>query len=168
MRALPVRTAAPALTPTSILLSVCAETGSLGSHVQKVRTNSNNFQTMIVVLKTYELFPLFKNLQFQETLVMFVQVYFTKGVVRFLRIACSYSSRIFYNTGYSDATFLATFDVYTLTPTNPILFDYALYNTGGHYDHHHWYLHCSNKMAPTNSPFTSGPTMTPQSRLGWR
>ena len=41
---------------------------------------------------------------------------------------------VFFPTGYSDKTFLATFDVYTLTPTNPIVFNYPVYNAGGHYD----------------------------------
>ena len=31
-------------------------------------------------------------------------------------------------------SFLATFDIQTLTPTNPIMFDYPILNTGGHYN----------------------------------
>ena len=36
--------------------------------------------------------------------------------------------------GYSDTSFLATFDAGTLTPSDPIVFSYPVHNTGGHYD----------------------------------
>ena len=36
--------------------------------------------------------------------------------------------------GYSDTSFQATFDVDYLTPTNPIVFNVARNNAGGHYD----------------------------------
>ena len=35
---------------------------------------------------------------------------------------------------YSDTTFIATFSVYTLVPTDPIIFNYPVLNPGGHYD----------------------------------
>ena len=37
-------------------------------------------------------------------------------------------------TGYSGTSFLATFNTGTLTPGDPIVFNYAVHNTGGHYD----------------------------------
>ena len=37
-------------------------------------------------------------------------------------------------TDYSGTAFLATFDTTTLTPTDPIVFNYTVHNTGGHYD----------------------------------
>ena len=36
--------------------------------------------------------------------------------------------------GYSDTSFLATFDTSSLTPTDPIVFNNPVLNTGGHYD----------------------------------
>ena len=37
-------------------------------------------------------------------------------------------------SGYSDTSFLATFNELYITPTDPIVFDNAVLNTGGHYD----------------------------------
>ena len=37
-------------------------------------------------------------------------------------------------TGYSGTAFLATFDTDTLTPTDPVVFNYPIHNTGGHYN----------------------------------
>ena len=36
--------------------------------------------------------------------------------------------------GYSETSFFATFDTSPVTPTDPIVFNYPLHNTGGHYD----------------------------------
>ena len=36
--------------------------------------------------------------------------------------------------GYSDISFLATFDVFLPPITNPLVFDYPVLNPGGHYD----------------------------------
>ena len=41
---------------------------------------------------------------------------------------------IHFHPGYSDTSFLATFDCGTLTPTDPIVFNYPVHNAGGHYD----------------------------------
>ena len=38
------------------------------------------------------------------------------------------------HAGYSDTSFLATFDTDPITPTNPTIFNYAVLNPGGHYD----------------------------------
>ena len=40
----------------------------------------------------------------------------------------------FLHTGYSGISFLVTFDDFTLTPEDPIVFNYPVINTGGHYD----------------------------------
>ena len=37
-------------------------------------------------------------------------------------------------TDYSGTSFLATFDTDQVTPDDPIVFDYIVHNTGGHYD----------------------------------
>ena len=37
-------------------------------------------------------------------------------------------------TGYSDFSFLATFDTNPVTPGNPIVFNYPVHNAGGHYN----------------------------------
>ena len=37
-------------------------------------------------------------------------------------------------TGYSGTTFLATFDTYLLSPTDPVVFNNPVHNNGGHYD----------------------------------
>ena len=42
--------------------------------------------------------------------------------------------RDFFPTGYSDTSFLATFDTNSVTPSDPIVFNYPVENTGGHYD----------------------------------
>ena len=45
------------------------------------------------------------------------------------------SSLLKYNfSGYYATSFLATFSVGSLTPTNPIVFDVTRLNPGGHYD----------------------------------
>ena len=41
---------------------------------------------------------------------------------------------IFWATGYSGTAFLATFDTDPVTPGDPIVFNYAVHNDGGHYD----------------------------------
>ena len=38
------------------------------------------------------------------------------------------------NIDYSGTSFLATFDTNPVTPGNPIVFNYPVHNTGGHYD----------------------------------
>ena len=43
-------------------------------------------------------------------------------------------SNTFSPTDYSGTSFLATFDTDTLTPTDPIVFNYPVHNAGGHYD----------------------------------
>ena len=43
-------------------------------------------------------------------------------------------SWILFYAGYSGLSFLATFDVGTLTPTDPIVFNNPVHNSGGHYD----------------------------------
>ena len=39
-----------------------------------------------------------------------------------------------FHPGYSDLSFLATFDTGTLTPGDPIAFNYPIHNAGYHYD----------------------------------
>ena len=41
---------------------------------------------------------------------------------------------VYFNQGYSGTSFLATFDASPMTPTDPIVFNYPVHNTGGHYD----------------------------------
>ena len=47
-------------------------------------------------------------------------------------MTCMLIFKIF--AGYADASFLATFDEITLTPTDPIVFNYPVLNPGGHYN----------------------------------
>ena len=39
-----------------------------------------------------------------------------------------------FHPGYSGTSFLASFDAGTLTPGDPIVFNYPVHNAGGHYD----------------------------------
>ena len=39
-----------------------------------------------------------------------------------------------FRPGYSGTSFLASFDAGTLTPGDPIVFNYPVHNAGGHYD----------------------------------
>ena len=41
---------------------------------------------------------------------------------------------LFSHTDYSDTSFLATFRTDIATPTDPIVFDYPVHNSGGHYN----------------------------------
>ena len=39
-----------------------------------------------------------------------------------------------FHPGYSHLSFLVTFDTSTVTPGDPIVFNYPVHNVGGHYD----------------------------------
>ena len=52
--------------------------------------------------------------------------------ISFIQICVT--TKIIFPTGYSGTSFLATFDTSPVTPTDPIVFNYPVHNSGGHYD----------------------------------
>ena len=118
-----VRTEDPALTSTLTLSFVSVETDFLEKLVMKVRQ-------LLLDVAHLMFFPLDLHCNFVKVLNDFAPFQTTIHFKNSVQLINKFSLY----TGYSGTSFLATFDTTPLTPENPIVFNYAVHNTGGHYD----------------------------------
>ena len=62
----------------------------------------------------------------------------------------------YFRAGYSGTSFLATFDTDSVTPGDPIVFNYIVHNSGGHYNSTTGIYHCTNRWHLWNHlPYSS-------------